>query len=162
MTSPEKEWVWFYTPEEEWDAITIANWRKRMSKISPLHATEAEQKLFYRLILGVKWVPLKIKDVVSEKGLGISVRRQKADALPVWARQTAFNIALRVRRIAENNEAGPKGGVVDRAKVAEAKSQRITKHAMERRLERLGASRLHEHFLNDLDKSLGKVNQRKK
>jgi hypothetical protein len=86
---------------------------------------------------------------VLAKGLGISVRAQNAYALKGWARQTQYNIALRACRLTENKAAGPKGGVIGRAKAAEAESQGITVPAMERRLEKLGMSQLHKRFLND-------------
>jgi hypothetical protein len=129
----------------------VENWRKRMARINPLcEPTEEDRRRFYLSLLGVRWLPLEIKDAVLAKGLGSSVRAQNARALAGWARQTAFNIALRVRLLAENKAAGPKGGLIGKAKAAEAKSQGLTVAAMERRLEGLGASQLHAQFLNGL------------
>jgi hypothetical protein len=133
---------------------SVENWRKRMARINPLcEPTEEDRRRFYLSLLGVRWLPLEIKDAVLAKGLGISVSAQNACALAGWARQTAFNIALRVRLLAENKAAGPKGGLIGKAKAAEAKSQGITVAAMERRLEGLGASQLHAQFLNGLKKA---------
>jgi hypothetical protein len=141
----------------------VENWRKRMARINPLcEPTEDDRKLFYQSLLAVRWLPVEIKDAVLAEGLGISVRAQNAYALPGWARQTAFNIALRACRLTENKAAGPKGGVIGKAKTAEAKSQGMAVPAMERRLERLGATPLLDQFLNDFEKSLGiKVDRRK-
>jgi hypothetical protein len=149
------------SPDDKWKAASVANWRKRMAKINPLcEPTEDDRKRFYLSLLGVRWLPVEIRDVVLAKGLGISVRAQNAYALAGWARQTAFSIALRALRITENNEAGPKGGRIGRGKKAEAESQGMSVLAMERRLKRLGAPTLHEHFLKDLSKSLGKAAKR--
>jgi len=148
----------------ELDAAFVENWRKRISKVSPLcEPTEDDRNRFYRSLFAVRWLPLEIKHAVLAKGLGISVQTQKNYELEGWARQTQYNIARRACRLTENKAAGPKGGVIGRAKEEEAENQGITVPAMERRLERLGASQLHERFLNDFEKSLGiKVDRRKK
>ena len=123
------------SPQDKLNAVRVANWRKRMSGINPLHASEAEQKLFYSLILGVEWVPLKLKDEVSRKGLGISVSAQNAYALQGWARQTRFNIRMRMQRMKQNGER-PLMGRRLKAEQEEADSQGKTRAAIRKRLER--------------------------
>jgi hypothetical protein len=148
----------------ELDAAFVENWRKRISKVSPLcEPTEDDRKRFYLSLLAVRWLPLEIKDAVLAKGLGISVRTQKNYELEGWARQTQYNVALRACRIVENKAAGPKGGSIGRVQEEEARSQGKTKTAMMRQLERLKATPLLDQFLGDFEKSLGiKVDRRKK
>jgi hypothetical protein len=150
--------------DAELEKADVENWRRRMARINPLcEPAEDDRKRFYRSLLGVRWLPHKIKDAVLREGLGISVRSQNAYAHAGWARQTAFNISRRACDLAETKSAGPKGGLVDRAKAAEAESQGMAVSTMEQRLRRAGASTLHERFLNNLEKSLGiKVGRRKK
>lgn len=126
------------SPQDKLNAVRVANWRKRMSKINPLHASEAEQKLFYSLILGVEWMPLKLKDDVSWKGLGISVSAQNAYALQGWARQTRFNIARRMQRMKQNGER-PYLGRRRKAEQEEADSRGITRAAIGSALSALSA-----------------------
>jgi hypothetical protein len=114
------------------------NWRRRISKADPFNASKDEQKAFYKLLLGIRWLPPEIWDVILVKGLGVTVRAHKARWLEGWARQTQYNIDERVRRMEENNEAGPKGGRIGMTKKAEADSQGLEVTTMRRRLERLG------------------------
>jgi hypothetical protein len=53
----------------------------------------------------------------------------------------------------KDGKAGPKGGKFNRAKADEAEAQGMSVDAMERQLERLGASRLHKHFFEGLEKA---------
>jgi hypothetical protein len=114
------------------------NWRRRISKTDPFNASNDKQKAFYRLILGIRWLPPEIWDVTLVKGLGVSVRAHKARWLQGWARETQYRIDERVRRMEEKNEAGPKGGRIGKAEKDEADSQGLEVSTMRRRLERLG------------------------
>jgi hypothetical protein len=117
-------------------ALFVGNWRRRIARIDPFKASKDEQKMFYRLILGVRWLEPEIWDTVLAKGLGISVGAYKALWLEGWARQTQYNIDQRVHRMEENNER--RGRRPPKAMKDEAKSQGIELTTMKRRLQRLG------------------------
>jgi hypothetical protein len=58
--------------EDEWKAASVENWRRRMAKIDPLREpADAERRLFYQSLIGVRWMPQKIKDAVLEHGLRV-------------------------------------------------------------------------------------------
>jgi hypothetical protein len=140
--------------EDEWKAASVENWRRRMARIDPLREpADAERRLFYRSLLGVRWMPLKIKNAVLEHGLGKSVQRQNRHALRGWARYTTFSIAERAWRIVKDGKAGPKGGKFNRAKADEAEAQGMSVKAMEKQLQRCDAMGLIQHYFECLVKA---------
>jgi hypothetical protein len=64
------------------------NWRRRISKADPHHASVAEQKMFYALLLQIVWLSDDIRKVVMKR-LGVN----KTDWKRASARWLQYKIA---------------------------------------------------------------------